>query len=184
MSQNITLMGANYSNVPAVTLPKTGGGTARFTDVTDTTATASDVASGTYFYTASGVKTQGTASGGGGGGGMNKQIYVGNESVAVNTYTATAVSLKVAVSGTYKVSWMGIRNTTSGTSGSQLYRTRNGTTSAIGNANTSFGLTNYGQRVELTGQSFQKDDVITVYARARSSSYQMVVGNLCIEQTA
>ena len=37
MSQNITLMGASYSNVPAVTLPKTGGGTATFTDTSDAT---------------------------------------------------------------------------------------------------------------------------------------------------
>ena len=65
MAQNITLLGASYSDVPAVTLPKTGGGTASFTDVTDTTATAADVASGKYFYTSSGVKTEGTASGGG-----------------------------------------------------------------------------------------------------------------------
>ena len=60
MSQNITLLGASYSGVPAVTLPKTGGGTATFMDVTDTTATASDVASGKYFYTSSGVRTLGT----------------------------------------------------------------------------------------------------------------------------
>ena len=47
-----------------------GGGTIReitALDISDTTAVASDVASGKYFYTASGVKTQGTASGGGGG---------------------------------------------------------------------------------------------------------------------
>ena len=68
MAQNITLLGASYSAVPAVTLPKTGGGSATFTDVTDTTAAAGDVASGKYFYTAAGVKTQGTASGGGGSG--------------------------------------------------------------------------------------------------------------------
>lgn len=37
-------------------------------DLTDTTATAADVAAGKYFYTAAGVKTEGTASGGGGGG--------------------------------------------------------------------------------------------------------------------
>lgn len=65
MAQNITLLGASYSAVPAVTLPKTGGGTASFTDVTDTTAAASDVASGKYFYTSAGVRTAGTASGGG-----------------------------------------------------------------------------------------------------------------------
>lgn len=66
MSQNITLLGASYSDVPAVQLPKTGGGTASFTDVTDTTAAASDVASGKYFYTSAGVRTAGTSSGGGG----------------------------------------------------------------------------------------------------------------------
>lgn len=68
MAQNITLLGASYSAVPAVELPKTGGGTATFTDVTDTTAAAADVASGKYFYTAAGVLTEGTASGGGGAG--------------------------------------------------------------------------------------------------------------------
>ena len=68
MAQNVTVQGASYSAVPAVQLPKTGGGTASFTDVTDTTASASDVASGKYFYTAAGVRTQGTSSGGGGSG--------------------------------------------------------------------------------------------------------------------
>lgn len=77
MAQNITLLGASYSNVPAVVLPKTGGGSATFTDVTDTTAEASDVASGKYFYDSSGVRTQGTSSGGGG-------------SVQYDTKTATA----------------------------------------------------------------------------------------------
>ena len=37
-------------------------------DITDTTATASDVAQGKYFYTKAGVRTAGTASGGGSGG--------------------------------------------------------------------------------------------------------------------
>lgn len=32
MAQNITLLGASYTDVPAVTLPKTGGGTAKFVD--------------------------------------------------------------------------------------------------------------------------------------------------------
>lgn len=66
MAQNISLLGASYSNCPAVLLPKTGGGTARFDDVTVTTATASDVASGKTFLASDGTITTGTASGGGG----------------------------------------------------------------------------------------------------------------------
>lgn len=65
MSQNISLWGATYPSVPSILLPMQGGGTALFTDVTDTTAAASDVASGKYFYNAAGVRTAGTSSGGG-----------------------------------------------------------------------------------------------------------------------
>lgn len=32
MAQDITVQGASYTGVPAVDLPKTGGGTARFID--------------------------------------------------------------------------------------------------------------------------------------------------------
>lgn len=35
MAQDITVQGASYTGVPAVDLPKTGGGTARFIDQTD-----------------------------------------------------------------------------------------------------------------------------------------------------
>lgn len=68
MGQNITLMGASYTGVEQVALPKTGSGTASFADPSGVTAVASDVASGKYFLTAAGVLTQGTNSGGGGGG--------------------------------------------------------------------------------------------------------------------
>lgn len=67
MAQNITLLGASYTAVPAVTLPKTGGGTAKFSDASVTTAVASDVAEGKIFLLADGTQATGTASGGGGG---------------------------------------------------------------------------------------------------------------------
>ena len=59
MAQNITLLGANYTAVPGVQLPKTGGGTALFTDVTPTTAAAADVAQGKIFFDASGSQQTG-----------------------------------------------------------------------------------------------------------------------------
>lgn len=87
MAQNITLMGASYSAVPAVTLPKTGGGTARFDDATITTATASDVASGKLFLAADGTITTGTSSGGGG----SSWEFLGSKTLNVST-TSTSES--------------------------------------------------------------------------------------------
>ena len=176
MSQNITLLGASYSAVPAVTLPKTGGGTASFTDVTDTTAAAGDVTSGKYFYTAAGVRTQGTSSG---GSGKNAQIAIGAGRATSSTYTQVGPTLTVSKAGTYDVYWTGYRSSTSGTSGSQLYK--NGT--AYGTAQTSFntgsGLTNT-QQVHLSNVSLAADDVLTIRARSRGNNYYMYVMNLTI----
>ena len=50
MAQNVTLLGADYPDVPSVILPKTGGGNAIFTDVSGTTASATDVKNPKKFY--------------------------------------------------------------------------------------------------------------------------------------
>ena len=104
MAQNVTVQGASYSAVPAVTLPKTGGGTATFTDVTDTTAAASDVASGKYFYTAAGVRTQGTSSGGGGSGlTLLKTTSLGTLSTSSTSATDTGKTMTVTGYNDYDV---------------------------------------------------------------------------------
>lgn len=95
MAQNITLLGASYSAVPAVQLPKTGGGTARFDDCSVVTAVASDVASGKIFIASNGTVTTGTASGGGGGiGTLLNTTSIGT----VNTTSTQAASLNVSLS--------------------------------------------------------------------------------------
>lgn len=88
MAQNISLWGATYSNTPAVLLPKSGGGTARFTDVTPTTASASDVASGKIFFAADGTQTTGTNSGGGG----SEWTHIGSTELTVSTTSTSAAS--------------------------------------------------------------------------------------------
>lgn len=102
MAKNISLMGASYSDVPAVTLPQTGGGTARFDDASVTTATAADVAQGKVFLAADGTITTGTASGGGsivvvdtpdGHGGTIREITATN--------VTTLVEKTITQNGTY-----------------------------------------------------------------------------------
>lgn len=117
MAQNITLMGASYSNVPAVTLPKTGGGTARFDDASVTTATASDVASGKIFLASNGTITTGTASGGGG------TLTVKTATV---THTATSQTLSFSsLSGEPKYWYLRITSQLSSSGSTTIYYVTN-----------------------------------------------------------
>ena len=123
MSQSISLWGASYTDVPGVLLPKTGGGTALFSDATPTTALAADVTSGKYFLAADGTLTQGTASGGGGTTwttlyNASTYIYYGTPPYLIfNPYEEA-----FGADETYRVTWAGTSYTcqtrvdTSGTS--------------------------------------------------------------------
>lgn len=111
------------------------------------------------------------------GGGANKQIYQGYAQRTGNGYDSTSATLTVAVTGTYKVSWTAWRSSSSGTMGTNLHV--NDTTGT--NQQTFTGT--YGQRIELTNQHYNKDDVLTVYATSGSSQRSIYVANLIIEQT-
>ena len=82
MAPAILALPSGSTEVVAVTQSiAPNGGTAidiTAVDISDTTAVASDVANGKYFYNASGVKTAGTAT-----------ISVGGDAVAVRTYADT-----------------------------------------------------------------------------------------------
>lgn len=113
-----------------------------------------------------------------GGSSMNMQAYLGTASRTANSYGATSVTLTVAKTGTYTVSWTAWRSSSSGTMGTNLYR--NGT---AGTNQQTFTST-YGQAIKLTNQQYTQGDVLTLYATSGSNSRSIIVSNLIIEQTA
>ena len=174
MSKNVKIANTNYNNVPSITVPLQTSGTASFYDVSDTTATASDVASGKYFYTSAGVRTQGTNSGGGGSS-KNAQSAQSTTRATSSSYVEI-VTLTCSVTGTYDVYWSTFRSSTSGTWGSQLYINDN----AYGSVENTF--TNHIMNVHLTNVSLTADDEVAVRARSRGSNYYAYVGTLTIIQ--
>ena len=176
MAQSIRLWGATYSNVPAVLLPKSTSGTARFTDVTPTTATDSDVASGKIYFKSDGSQSTGTNSG---GGGSSKAVYTyqGFASRKANSYGATSASVTVTKAGTYNISYVAIRGSSSGTMGTNLH-----IGSTEGTNNTTWNEGSYGQYVSLTNQTISANTSVTVYATSGSNSRYIYVGQLIVQE--
>lgn len=175
MAQNITLLGASYSNVPSVRLPKTGGGTATFDDTTisSNAAAASDIASGKLAYV-NGALITGTASG---GSSKNAQVVQGTTRTNSSTLTAIGAELTVSKTGTYDIYYSCLRTNTSSsyTWGTRLYI--NGT--AHGNENTTW--TNNQQNTHLTNVSLTSGQKLRVYGReTRGTSYYVCAPMLAI----
>lgn len=175
MAQNITLMGASYSNVPSVQLPKTGGGTATFDDTTisSNAAAASDIASGKLAYV-NGSLITGTASG---GSSKNAQVVQGTTRTNSSSLTAIGAELTVSKTGKYDIYYSCLRTNTSSsyTWGTRLYI--DGT--AQGTENTAW--TNNQQNTHLTNVSLTSGQKLRVYGReTRGSSYYVCAPMLAI----
>lgn len=87
MAKDVNFFGS-WMDVPYVDLPQIGGGSARFTNIDDTTATAPDVSSTKYFYTAAGVRTKGTGT-------------TGSPSYQAKTVTPSETQQTVTADNTY-----------------------------------------------------------------------------------
>ena len=179
MAQSISLLGATYNNVPAIDLPKSTSGTARFTDASVTTAVESDVASGKIFIKSDGSQGTGTNSGGGGES-KNTQVVQGTTRTTSSTLTAIGAEMTVTKTGTYDVYWSAFRSSTSSsyTYGTQLYV--GGT--AYGTQNTTWS--NHVQNNHLTNVSLTANQKIRVYGRnSRGSSYYIYAPTLVIVES-
>lgn len=114
-----------------------------------------------------------------GGGGKAAQIASGFGRVANTAYTAVSgQSITVGKTGTYDVYWVGYRSSTSGTNGSCLYVGNSAHSS--GNQTTFDATYTNWQIVHLSNVSLTEDDVVTVRARSRGTSYYMYIANFTI----
>lgn len=97
MAQNIEIANAQYNAVPALEVPKQGGGTAVFVDTSDGTAAAEDILQDKTAYV-NGVKVVGTGTGGGGtkyGAGIDQWLGELNASGQLQTVTGNNVALVI-----------------------------------------------------------------------------------------
>ena len=79
MAQNVIINGVTYSNVPEVDIPKSGGGTAKFHDITDTTLNSNA-------QLLSGVKAHGS----------DGVLYTGNVTVPTIAQDSTTKILSIS----------------------------------------------------------------------------------------
>ena len=95
-----------------------------------------------------------------------------------STMAASGASITIPRSGTFRIKWYGATQEEGGSTTSQIYLTRNGTTTAIGSVLTarqeshSYGSLDY---------EFRKGDIVSIYNKtARVDDYTVgYVGGLC-----
>lgn len=103
--------------------------------------------------------------------------YEGLASRTANSYGATNAKVTVAKAGTYNISYVAIRGSSSGTMGTNLHigSTEKG-------ANTTWNNGTYGQYVSYTNQNIAANTDVTIYATSGNASRTIYVGQLIVEE--
>ena len=169
---NISLLGATYSNVAGVTLPKSGGGTATFPWVE---GSETKTENGTYDVTNLAELVVNVS--GGGGTSKNAQVVQGTTRTNSSTLTAIGAEMTVGKTGTYDIYWSAFRSSTSSsyTYATQLYIDN----SAHGSENSTWS--NHVQNNHLTSVSLTANQKLRVRGRnSRGSSYYIYAPTLVI----
>lgn len=111
--------------------------------------------------------------------GSSKAIYtyMGLATRTANSYGATSATVTVTKAGTYSISFVAIRGSSSGTMGTNLH---------IGNTakgdNTIWNNGTYGQSVSYTNQTIAANTDVTIYATSGNASRTIYVGQLIVEE--
>lgn len=170
---SISLLGATYSNVAGVTLPKSGGGTATFPWVE---GSETKTENGTYDVTNLAELVVNVS--GGGGTSKNAQVVQGTTRTNSSTITAIGSELTVSKTGKYDIYYSCLRTNTSS---SYTWATRlyiDGVAYGSGENTT---WTNNQQNTHLTGISLTANQKLRVYGReTRGSSYYVCAPMLAI----
>lgn len=149
---------------------------------TAVTVTASELASGNKEITANGTNidvvgysTVSVAV----PSGSSKALYTysGLASRTANSYGATNAKVTVAKAGTYNISYVAIRGSSSGTMGTNLYIGATGK----GN-NTTWNNGTYGQYVTYSNQSISANTDVTIYATSGNASRTVYCGQLIVQE--
>lgn len=111
--------------------------------------------------------------------GSSKAIYTykGLASRTANSYGATSATVTVTKAGTYTISYVAVRGSSSGTMGTNLH-----IGDTTGTNNTTWNSGTYGQAVTLTGQTIAANTAVTIYATSGNNSRTIYVGNLIVEE--
>lgn len=112
-------------------------------------------------------------------GGSSKAIYMyqGLATRTANSYGSTSATVTVTKAGTYNISYVAVRGSSSGTMGTNLH-----IGNSAGTNNQTFTHGTYGQYATLTNQQIAANTAVTIYATSGSTTRSIYVGQLIVEE--